>query len=106
MGGLTSEQCDVIVAHAERESERLEHEQRQRRAQEKNQVVVNSNHEHDRVEQGQRHQPAAGELAHEGAVVVDQGAASDDAGEMVQEVSPLQAENVVNERGVETLPSE
>lgn len=37
MGGLTEEQCDIIVAHAEHESERLEVEQRQRRAQEKQQ---------------------------------------------------------------------
>lgn len=35
MGELTSEQCDEIVAHAEKESERLEHEQRQRRAHDK-----------------------------------------------------------------------
>lgn len=31
LGGLTDEQCDVIVAFAEKESERLEEEQRQRR---------------------------------------------------------------------------
>lgn len=37
MGGLTEEQCDMIVEHAEKESERLEQEQRQRRAQEKSQ---------------------------------------------------------------------
>jgi N utilization substance protein A len=40
MGGLTQEQCDVIVAHAERESERLEAEQRQRRALEKEQAAA------------------------------------------------------------------
>jgi N utilization substance protein A len=40
MGGLTQEQCDVIVAYAERESERLEAEQRQRRAIEKEQAAA------------------------------------------------------------------
>jgi N utilization substance protein A len=43
MGGLTEEQCDMIIAHAEKESERLEQEQRQRRAQEKSQG--GSNHQ-------------------------------------------------------------
>jgi N utilization substance protein A len=43
MGGLTEEQCDMIIAHAEKESERLEQEQRQRRAQEKAQG--GSNHQ-------------------------------------------------------------
>lgn len=37
LGGLTEEQCAVIVDHAEQESERLEAEQRQRRATEKSQ---------------------------------------------------------------------
>ncbi|MBI1345443.1 transcription termination factor NusA [bacterium] len=37
MGELTAEQCDEIVAYAERESERLEQEQRHRRAQERDQ---------------------------------------------------------------------
>jgi len=46
MGGLTEEQCDIIVAYAEQESERLEAEQRQRRAQEKQQH--NSTPDHDR----------------------------------------------------------
>ena len=55
MGGLTEEQCEVIVAHAEQESERLELEQRQRRAQEKNQ----SNQDHDRQEQENRRQRAS-----------------------------------------------
>ena len=50
MGGLTEEQCDAIVAHAEKESERLELEQRQRRAQEKAQ-------EHDKFDQ-ERRKPA------------------------------------------------
>ena len=50
MGGLTEDQCDAIVAHAEKESERLELEQRQRRAQEKAQ-------EHDRFDQ-ERRKPA------------------------------------------------
>ena len=50
MGGLTEEQCDIVVAHAERESERLEQEQRQRRVQDK----VHSNQEHDRQEQERR----------------------------------------------------
>jgi len=35
MGGLTEEQCDQIVNYAERESERLEAEQKQKRVQEK-----------------------------------------------------------------------
>jgi len=55
MGGLTEEQCEVIVAHAEQESERLELEQRQRRAQEKNQ----SNQDHERQEQENRRQRAS-----------------------------------------------
>ena len=55
MGGLTEEQCEVIVAHAEQESERLELEQRQRRAQEKNQ----SNQDPDRQEQENRRQRAS-----------------------------------------------
>lgn len=38
MGGLSEDQCDVIVAYAERESERLESEQRQRRTLEKAQA--------------------------------------------------------------------
>ena len=38
MGGLTEEQCDIIVAHAEQESERLEREEKLRRAQEKAQA--------------------------------------------------------------------
>ena len=50
MGGLTEEQCDVVVEYAERESERLEQEQRQRRVQDK----VHSNQEHDRHEQERR----------------------------------------------------
>jgi N utilization substance protein A len=50
MGGLTEEQCDVVVEHAERESERLEQEQRQRRVQDK----MHSNQEHDRQEQERR----------------------------------------------------
>ena len=54
MGGLTEEQCDIIVAHAESEGERLEQEQRMRKAQEKNQAVINSNIEHDRLEQEKR----------------------------------------------------
>ena len=54
MGGLTEEQCDVIVAHAEHESERLEIEQRQRRAQEKTQ----SHQEQERQEQEHRKQRA------------------------------------------------
>lgn len=40
LGGLTEEQCDVIVAFAERESERLEAEQRQRRVAEKAQSML------------------------------------------------------------------
>uniref|UniRef100_A0A7C4QSL6 Transcription termination/antitermination protein NusA n=1 Tax=Schlesneria paludicola TaxID=360056 RepID=A0A7C4QSL6_9PLAN len=40
MGNLTPEECDQIVAYAERESERLEAEQRQRRAQEKEQQAA------------------------------------------------------------------
>ena len=50
MGGLTEEQCDAIVAYAEKESERLELEQKQRRAQEKAQ-------EHDKFDQ-ERRKPA------------------------------------------------
>ncbi len=41
LGGLTAEQCDEIVAHAERESERLEHEERQRRSRERDQPGAN-----------------------------------------------------------------
>ncbi len=37
LGGLTAEQCDEIVAYAEKESERLEAEERQRRAAEREQ---------------------------------------------------------------------
>lgn len=37
LGGLTEEQCDEIVAYAERESERLEAEERQRKAAEREQ---------------------------------------------------------------------
>ena len=55
MGGLTEEQCEIIVAHAEQESERLELEQRQRRAQEKSQ----SHQDHDRAEQELRRQRAS-----------------------------------------------
>jgi transcription termination/antitermination protein NusA len=40
MGSLTTEQCDEIVAYAERESERLEGEQRQRRAMEREQAAA------------------------------------------------------------------
>jgi N utilization substance protein A len=40
MGSLTAEQCDEIVAYAERESERLEGEQRQRRAMEREQAAL------------------------------------------------------------------
>ena len=40
LGGLTEEQCDVIVAFAERESERLEAEQRQRRITERTQTML------------------------------------------------------------------
>lgn len=40
MGGLTPEECDAIVAYAERESERLEAEQKQRRALEKEQAAA------------------------------------------------------------------
>ncbi len=39
LGGLTAEQCDVIVAYAERESERLEAEQRLRRVTERAQSM-------------------------------------------------------------------
>lgn len=42
MGELTAEQCDEIVAHAERESERLEAEQRQRRAHDKELAAANA----------------------------------------------------------------
>lgn len=42
MGGLTEAQCDAIVAHAERESERLEAEQKQRRALEKQQAAASA----------------------------------------------------------------
>lgn len=41
LGGLTAEQCDEVIAYAERESERLEQEERQRRAQEKSQAATN-----------------------------------------------------------------
>jgi transcription termination/antitermination protein NusA len=42
MGGLTPEQCDIIVNYAEEESERLEQEQKQRRAQERSQASTGS----------------------------------------------------------------
>lgn len=42
MGELTAEQCDEIVAYAERESERLEAEQRQRRAHDKELAAANA----------------------------------------------------------------
>jgi transcription termination/antitermination protein NusA len=42
MGGLSEDQCHEIVAHAERESERLEAEQRARRAAEKEQAAAQS----------------------------------------------------------------
>ncbi len=42
MGELTPEQCDEIVAYAEQESERLEAEQRQRRAQDKESASANT----------------------------------------------------------------
>ena len=54
MGGLTEEQCEIIVNHAEQESERLELEQRQRRAQEK------SNQEHDRQEENRKQRGGKG----------------------------------------------
>jgi N utilization substance protein A len=50
MGGLTEEQCDLIVAHAEHESERLEDEQRQRKAQEKAQANLAMTQDRDRQE--------------------------------------------------------
>jgi N utilization substance protein A len=40
LGSLSPEECDAIVAYAERESERLEAEQRQRRALEKEQAAL------------------------------------------------------------------
>jgi N utilization substance protein A len=42
MGGLSSEDCDAIVEYAEAESERLEVEQRQRRALEKQQAAASA----------------------------------------------------------------
>lgn len=48
MGGLTEEQCDEIIAFAEKESERLENEQRLRRASEKAQSNMSSQHDSDR----------------------------------------------------------
>lgn len=42
MGGLSSEDCDAIVAYAEEESERLETEQKQRRALEKQQAAASA----------------------------------------------------------------
>ena len=79
MGGLTEEQCDIIVAHAEHESERLEREEKQRRAQEK----MNSNHEHDRLEQEKRQQRAALEKVE--PVVVEAAAETEEAAEVADE---------------------
>ncbi len=42
MGGLTPQDCDAIVAYAEAESERLETEQKQRRALEKQQAAASA----------------------------------------------------------------
>ena len=58
MGGLTEEQCETIVAHAEHESERLELEQRQRRAQEKSHPAAGSHHDNDKPESDQHKQRA------------------------------------------------
>lgn len=44
MGNLTEEQCEIIVNHAEKESERLETEQRQRKATERSQGTEPARH--------------------------------------------------------------
>jgi N utilization substance protein A len=44
MGGLTEEECEIIVNHAEKESERLETEQRLRKATERSQGMESTRH--------------------------------------------------------------
>jgi N utilization substance protein A len=44
MGGLSEEECEIIVNHAEKESERLEIEQRQRKATERSQGIESPRH--------------------------------------------------------------
>ena len=82
MGGLTEEQCDLIVAHAEKESERLEVEQRLRRASEKAQQNTHSNQDQDRGQREQKPQSSldkieqAIEQASEATVFAAAGAAA------------------------------
>jgi len=78
LGGLTMEQCDEIVAHAERESERLETEDRRRRAAEREAshngtpapakpapVVENATVEHAPVDQAEAELPVVEEATAE-----------------------------------------
>ena len=70
MGGLTAEQCDIIVAHAEQESERLEREEKIRRAQEKAQSSMG--HENDRFGQDNRRSRPVAAAVEKAPEVVDE----------------------------------
>lgn len=98
MGGLTEEQCDLIVAHAERESERLEREEKLRRAQEKAQANADADRERDR--------PAPEKMADEKAEAVEEQSAEADSRAVEGDSPVADTEQSVSEQQEPEQPPE